>query len=89
MAKTKIKFGDVLKIGNKKALYCGKLESRVGGHHRLLIFSRKKYKIQYVMDSFFKRLEQRGINVKIIGNNKEVAEQYRKSEEQRYDRIMF
>lgn len=89
MAKTKIKFGDILEIGNEKAVYCGKLESRVCGHHRLLFFNRKAYQVQYVKDSFFERLKQRGVTVKVIGSNKEVAEECRKKEKQRYDRIMF
>lgn len=90
MAKTKIKFGDILEIGGKeKAVYCGKLESRIGGHHRLLFFNRKAYQVQYVQDSFFERLKQRGVTVKVIGSNKEVAEECRKKEKQKYDRIMF
>lgn len=89
MVKTKIKFGDVLKIGNEKAVYCGKLESRVSGHHRLLFFKRKAYQVQYVQDSFFERLKQSGVAVKVIGSNKEVAEECRKKEKQKYDRIMF
>ncbi len=89
MAKTKIKFGYVLKIGNEKAVYCGKLESRVSGHNRLLFFNRKAYQVQYVQDSFFERLKQSGVTVKVIGSNKEVAEECRRKEEQRYDRIMF
>lgn len=89
MAKTKIKFGDILKIGNEKAVYCGKLESRVSGHHRLLFFNRKAYQVQYVQDSFFERLKQRDITVKVIGSNKEVAEECRKKEKQKYDRVML
>ena len=46
MAKTKIKFGDILEIsGKEKAVYCGKLESRIGGYHRLLFFNRKAYQV--------------------------------------------
>jgi hypothetical protein len=90
MAKTKIKFGDILEIsGKEKAVYCGKVESNVEGHHRLLFFSRKKYKIQYVQDNFFERLKQRDLTVKVIGSNKEVAEECRKKEKQKYDRIVF
>lgn len=82
MAKTKIKFGDILEIGKEKALYCGKVESNVEGHHRLLLFNRKKYQVQYVQDNFFERLEKRGIKIKVLGNNKEVAEHYKREQEE-------
>ena len=90
MAKTKIKLGDILEIsGKEKAIYCGKVESNIEGHHRLLFFSRKAYQVQYVQDSFFVRLKQSGATVKVIGSNKEFAEECRKKEKQKYDRIMF
>lgn len=81
MAKTKIKFGDILEISGKgKAIYCGKVESNVEGHHRLLFFNRKKYQIQYVPDNFFETLKHRGVKIKVIGNNKKVAEECRNKE---------
>lgn len=90
MAETKIKFGDILEIsGKEKVIYCGKVESNVKEHHRLLFFNRKAYQVQYVQDSFFERLKQRGVTVKVIGSNKEIAEECRKKEKQKYDRIMF
>lgn len=83
MAKTKIKFGDILEIDGKgKAIYCGKVESNVEGHHRLLFFSREKYQVQYVPDNFFETLKQKGVKIKVIGKNKEVAEHYKKEQEE-------